>query len=75
MPAGDACHQEGGDVQLLPAVKIVSQDDGNLYNPLSIQPIIVLSADEATISAVNRRALERDINSSLFIEEMFATGH
>ncbi|MBA1345386.1 DUF2000 family protein [Rhizobium indicum] len=48
---------------------------GNLYNPLSIQPIIVLSADEATISAVHRRALERDITSSLFIEEMFATGH
>ena len=48
---------------------------GNLYNPLSIQPIIVLSADEATMSTVHRRALERDIASSLFIEEMFATGH
>ncbi|MBX5164911.1 MULTISPECIES: DUF2000 family protein [unclassified Rhizobium] len=48
---------------------------GNLYNPLSIQPIIVLSADEATMSAVHRRALERDITASLFIEEMFATGH
>ncbi|MFP3656268.1 DUF2000 family protein, partial [Burkholderia sp. SIMBA_052] len=32
---------------------------GNLYNPLSIQPIIVLSADDATISAVHRRSLER----------------
>jgi hypothetical protein len=48
---------------------------GNLYNPLSVQPIIVLSADDDTIAAVHRRALERGVTSSLFIEEMFATGH
>jgi hypothetical protein len=48
---------------------------GNLYNPLSIQPIIVLSADDATISAVHRRSLERGVATSIFIEEMFATGH
>jgi hypothetical protein len=48
---------------------------GNLYNPLSIQPIIVLSADEATISTIHRRALEREVTSSVFIEEMFSTGH
>ncbi|MBB5667037.1 hypothetical protein GGE68_005276 [Rhizobium leguminosarum] len=48
---------------------------GNLYNPLSIQPIIVLSADEATISAIHRRALDREVTASLFIEEMFATGN
>ncbi|WP_455873451.1 DUF2000 family protein [Rhizobium yanglingense] len=48
---------------------------GNTYNAMSVQPIIVLSADEATISAIHRRVLEREIPSSLFIEEMFATGH
>ncbi|MBB3522593.1 MULTISPECIES: DUF2000 family protein [Rhizobium] len=48
---------------------------GNLYNPLSIQPIIVLSADETTMSAIHRRALDREVTASLFIEEMFATGH
>ena len=32
---------------------------GNLYNPLSIQPVIVLSADGPTLNAVHRRALER----------------
>ncbi|WP_413709760.1 DUF2000 family protein [Rhizobium sp. Rhizsp82] len=48
---------------------------GNLYNALSIQPIIVLSADDATIAAVHRRSLERGIATSIFIEEMFATGH
>ncbi len=35
---------------------------GNIYNPLSIQPVIVLAADQATISSIHRRSLERDIN-------------
>lgn len=48
---------------------------GNLYNALSRQPIIVLSADDDTIAAIHRRSLERDVTSSLFIEEMFSTGH
>jgi len=49
--------------------------DGNVYNPLSIQPVIVLSADEKTISTIHRRALEREVKTSLYVEEMFSTGH
>ncbi|MFS8045703.1 DUF2000 family protein [Rhizobium sp. BR 314] len=48
---------------------------GNVYHALSIQPIIVLSADQDKISAIHRRALERGVTSSVFIEEMFSTGH
>jgi hypothetical protein len=48
---------------------------GNLYHALSIQPMIVLSADEDTIATIHRRSLERGVPSSLFIEEMFVTGH
>jgi hypothetical protein len=48
---------------------------GNLYNPLSIQPMIVLSADDATLAKIHQRSLERGVTSSMFIEEMFATGH
>ncbi|MGM4981512.1 MULTISPECIES: DUF2000 family protein [Rhizobium] len=48
---------------------------GNVYNALSIQPIIVLSANEDSIATIHRRSLERGVTSSLFIEEMFATGH
>ncbi|KAA1178896.1 DUF2000 family protein [Rhizobium tropici] len=48
---------------------------GNVYNALSIQPIIVLSADPESIAAIHRRSLERGVTSSIFIEEMFATGH
>ncbi|MBB5573441.1 MULTISPECIES: DUF2000 family protein [Rhizobium] len=48
---------------------------GNLYNALSIQPMIVLSADEEMMSTIHRRSLERNVTSSIFIEEMFSTGH
>ena len=48
---------------------------GNVYSSLSIQPVIVLAADRATLSTIHRRALERGIRHALYIEEMFATGH
>ncbi|UVC15858.1 DUF2000 family protein [Mesorhizobium onobrychidis] len=48
---------------------------GNIYNPLSIQPVIVLSADRSTLSAIHRRALERGVTTSLYVDEMFSTGH
>jgi hypothetical protein len=48
---------------------------GNVYNPLCIQPIIVLSANAETLATIHRRTLERAITASLYIEEMFSTGH
>lgn len=48
---------------------------GNRYNALCIQPIIVLAAPAETLAAIHRRALERGIKTSVYIEEMFATGH
>jgi hypothetical protein len=48
---------------------------GRFYNALSIQPAIVLAADAATMAAIHRRSLERNVRTSLYIEEMFATGH
>jgi hypothetical protein len=48
---------------------------GNLYNPLSVQPMIVLSADDATLAKIHQRSLERGVTTSMFIEEMFTTGH
>lgn len=49
--------------------------NGNEYNPLIIQPMIVLSADTAGIRKIYRRAMERDVRFSLFIDEMFKTPH
>ena len=48
---------------------------GNTYNPLAIQPMIVLSADADTVGAIYRRAMERRVRLSLYIEDMFKTGH
>jgi hypothetical protein len=48
---------------------------GNRFNPLCIQPIIVLSAPAETMAAIHRRALERGVKTSAYVEEMFATGH
>ncbi|MDQ1198596.1 DUF2000 family protein [Agrobacterium sp. SORGH_AS 787] len=47
----------------------------NVYNPMSIQPIVVLTADQETLRTIHRRTLERDVTASAYIEEMFATGH
>ena len=48
---------------------------GNRYNPLMIQPIIVLSAEAERMATIYRRAMERNVALSLYIEDMFATGH
>jgi hypothetical protein len=48
---------------------------GNSYNPLVVQPMIVLSADGETIKTIYRRAMERGARLSLYVEEMFSTGH
>lgn len=48
---------------------------GHVYNPMSVQPMVLLSADAATLSRAQRRCLELDIRASAYIEEMFATGH
>ncbi|MBS7532162.1 DUF2000 family protein [Ancylobacter sonchi] len=48
---------------------------GHVYNPLSIQPMVIMSADQETLRTIHRRSLERQVTTSLYIEEMFATGH
>ena len=49
--------------------------EGNVYHPLCAQPIIVLGGDQATLSKAHKRALERGVPASLYLEEMFSTGH
>lgn len=49
--------------------------DGNVYNALSVQPVIVLASDGATLSKIHARALEREVPASVYIEEMFTTNH
>lgn len=49
--------------------------DGNTYNRLSIQPVIVLAADQETLTRIHRRGMDRGVRLSLYIEDMFETGH
>jgi hypothetical protein len=49
--------------------------DGNTYNCLSIQPIIVLATDGDGLTKIHRRALDRGVRLSLYTEDMFETGH
>jgi len=48
---------------------------GQLYSPLMIQPMIVLTTDAAGLSKMHQRALNRDVQMAIYIEEMFKTGH
>jgi hypothetical protein len=48
---------------------------GNVYNPLTVQPMVVLAADQETLRTIHRRSLERQVVSSAYVEEMFSTGH
>lgn len=47
----------------------------NQHLSLSIQPVIVLAADAPTLVQIRRRALEREVPTAVYIEEMFTTGH
>ncbi|CTQ54365.1 hypothetical protein LP7551_02898 [Roseibium album] len=48
---------------------------GNVYHAMSRQPIIVLSASAEVIAKIHQRTLQRDVDASLYVEEMFTTGH
>jgi len=48
---------------------------GNAYNSLAIQPMIVFGADRDLIKTIYHRAMERGARLSLYIEDMFSTGH
>ncbi|CDZ27598.1 DUF2000 family protein [Neorhizobium galegae] len=48
---------------------------GHVYNPMSIQPIVVLTADQETLRTIHQRSLEREVTTSAYVEEMFSTGH
>ncbi|OLP62570.1 hypothetical protein BJF93_01910 [Xaviernesmea oryzae] len=48
---------------------------GHVYNPMTIQPIVVLAAEQETLRTIHKRALERQVRISAYIEEMFSTGH
>lgn len=49
--------------------------DGNEYNALARQPVIVLAADALLLAKIHSRVLSRGVQASLYTDEMFTTGH
>ncbi|MBO9436347.1 DUF2000 family protein [Ruegeria sp. R13_0] len=49
--------------------------DGNTHLPMSVQPVIVLSAAANVLTNIRNRARSRGVDTVAYIEEMFATGH
>ncbi|MEE2803288.1 MAG: DUF2000 family protein [Pseudomonadota bacterium] len=49
--------------------------EGNAYTPLLIQPVMVLCCDGVGLKKIYRRAMDRGVRLSLYIDEMFSTGH
>ena len=49
--------------------------DDRTHCALSIQPVIVLSGAANVLRNVRNRAHERGVETAVYIEEMFATGH
>jgi hypothetical protein len=48
---------------------------GNQHHRLAGQPIIVLAADAQSMKSIYERAMQRAIPMSIYVEEMFKTGH
>ena len=49
--------------------------DGKEHLPMSVQPVIVLSAAANVLTNIRNRAHQRGVETVAYIEEMFSTGH
>lgn len=47
----------------------------NIYSPLLIQPVIILTCGRNKMKTIHNRGLERGINFCIYIEDMFSTGY
>jgi hypothetical protein len=55
--------------------KAYEDGDGNEYLALFRQPVVVLSADAATLSLACERARTRGLATAIYTQDMFATGN
>ena len=49
--------------------------DGQRYLPLLRQPVVVLTADAATLSRAHAKVVSRGLPLAIYTHEMFSTGH
>ena len=55
--------------------KTYKDRSGVSYSSLNREPIIVLAADDALLKLVHKRAIDRSVEISIYIKDMFATGN
>jgi len=48
---------------------------GNIYLPTMVQPVLIFEATATQIKTVYGRAMSRDLQFSIYTEELFATGN
>ena len=48
---------------------------GHLYLPMFRQPVLVYAAGAQALGDAHARALARELDTAVYIEEMFKTGH
>jgi len=48
---------------------------GNVYLPMFRQPVLVYSAGTEALAGAHARALARELDTAVYIEEMFKTGN
>ncbi len=48
---------------------------GVCYSSLNREPVIVLAADFALLKLIHKRAVDRSVEISIYIKDMFSTGH
>ncbi|MEO3887448.1 DUF2000 domain-containing protein [Nonomuraea sp. B5E05] len=48
---------------------------GNAYLPMIRQPVLIYAADLTQLRAVREKAMARQMDVAVYIEEMFKTGH
>lgn len=48
---------------------------GNRYSPMLVQPVLVFAASREGIRRAYERGMGRNVRLSVYIEEMFNTGH
>ena len=48
---------------------------GHVYLPMFRQPVLIYAADAQALSDAHGRALAHELDTAVYIEEMFKTGH
>lgn len=49
--------------------------EGQQYKSLIVQPMIILATDSLGLKKIHERALSRNVEAAIYIEDMFSTGH